>query len=57
MMVGGPGDGRIMAYGSHLMPWSEDGARVGSYIWDDDHWVYEKETRTPLEELDAKELP
>lgn len=52
MMVGGPGDGRIMAYGKRIMPWFEDGARVGSYIWDRDHWIYEKEGRTLLEELE-----
>lgn len=43
-MRGGPHDGRIMAYGGPVMPALDDtGLRIGSYIWDDDHWEYEKE--------------
>jgi hypothetical protein len=42
MMVGGPLDGRIMAYGGPVMPCINDrGKRVGSYIWDEDHWEYD----------------
>jgi hypothetical protein len=42
-MVGGPFDGRIMAYDHHLMPAFDDtGKRIGSYVWDADHkcWEY-----------------
>lgn len=42
MMVGGPLDGRIMAYGGPVMPAiADDGQRLGSYVWDQDHWEYD----------------
>lgn len=42
MMVGGPLDGRIMAYGGPVMPAIDDtGKRVGSYMWDEDHWEFD----------------
>jgi hypothetical protein len=43
IMNGGPLNGRIMAYGGPVMPAIVDGERVGSYIWDEDHWEYEKD--------------
>jgi hypothetical protein len=44
IMNGGPFNGRIMAYGGPVMPAYDDtGLRIGSYIWDDDHWEYESE--------------
>lgn len=43
-MRGGPHDGRIMAYGGPVMPAIDStGLRIGSYIWDEDHWEYEQE--------------
>jgi hypothetical protein len=44
MMRGGPHDGRIMAYGGPVMPVLSEGGRIGTYIWDEDHWEYERET-------------
>jgi hypothetical protein len=42
MMNGGPFNGRIMAYGGPVMPAiNEKGKRVGSYLWDEDHWEYD----------------
>lgn len=41
IMNGGPLSGRIMAYGGPAMPAIVDGKRVGTYVWDDDHWEYD----------------
>jgi len=42
IMNGGPLNGRIMAYGGPVMPaLDEKGKRVGSYIWDEDHWEFD----------------
>lgn len=39
---GGPLSGRIMAYGGPIMPAIDfQGRRIGSYIWDDDHWEFD----------------
>jgi hypothetical protein len=44
IMNGGPLGGKIMAYSGPLMPCYDDtGLRIGSYIWDEDHWEYESE--------------
>lgn len=48
-MNGGPLSGRIMAYGGPVMPAIVDGARVGTYIWDEDHWEYEKDSKGFME--------
>jgi hypothetical protein len=52
MMVGGPLDGKIMAFGGPAMPCINDkGKRVGTYVWDDDHWEYDADggDDTPME--------
>jgi hypothetical protein len=53
IMNGGPLDGRIMAYGGPVMPAIDHkGKRIGSYIWDEDHWEYDAdggaETDSPM---------
>jgi hypothetical protein len=42
-MHGGPFGGKAMAYNSHLIPVIINGLRVGAYVWDEDHWVWERE--------------
>lgn len=42
MMVGGPLDGKIMAYGGPAMPALVNGYRVGTYVWDGDHWEFDR---------------
>jgi hypothetical protein len=44
MMVGGPHDGRIMAWNSPRMStYDSTGKRTGQYLWDEDHWVWESD--------------
>lgn len=43
-MNGGPLNGRIMAYGGPVMPAiDKDGRRMGTYVWDEDHWEYDSD--------------
>jgi len=44
MMNGGPLNGKIMAYGGPVMPaLDKTGRRIGSYVWDDDHWEFDSD--------------
>jgi len=44
---GGPFNGRILAFNKLVMPiFDPTGKRIGTCIWDDDHWEYEDDNES-----------